>query len=131
MTDLLTCSEMMQLIGAVSSLSASSIWMFIANVAGLPVSTTHSIVGSMIGYGLVCLRGDGINWSKLIEIVISWFLSPVVSGIVSICLWLFIYHFIIKKVKIIYKEKFFRRRFTDFTNFLFYNSFCGSFFGFL
>ncbi|KAF1743265.1 hypothetical protein MXB_4542 [Myxobolus squamalis] len=95
------CPEMIQLIGSVSSLSGSSIWMVIANIFRLPVSTTHSIVGSTIGYGLVALQGNGIFWNKLIEIVISWFVSPGVSGILTILLWLSIYHLIIKKVQIV------------------------------
>ncbi|KAF0991279.1 hypothetical protein HZS_4256 [Henneguya salminicola] len=95
--DTLYCPDMIKLIGSVSSLSGSSIWMIIANVFRLPVSTTHSIVGSTIGYGLVSLRGKGIFWRKLIEIVISWFLSPCTSGIISIGLWMLIYHAIIKK----------------------------------
>ncbi|KII73216.1 putative phosphate permease [Thelohanellus kitauei] len=75
----LGCAEMLQLIGALSALTASSVWMFVANFVSLPVSTTHSIVGSLVGYGLVCLKGEGLNYRKLIEIASSWFISPFVA----------------------------------------------------
>jgi hypothetical protein len=47
---------------------------------GLPVSTTHSIVGAIVGFGSVSLGADAVNWGKVTQIVASWVTSPVMGG---------------------------------------------------
>lgn len=71
--------------GMLASLLAAGIWLMAATYLGLPVSTTHSIVGAVLGFGLVVLWGhwDVIRWGTIGEIVSSWVLSPLTSGVLS------------------------------------------------
>ncbi|SHN48605.1 inorganic phosphate transporter [Fervidobacterium gondwanense] len=69
--------------GAISALFAAGIWVMFATVYGMPVSTTHSIIGGMIGFGLASGGMKVVYWSKLLKIVLSWFISPVVGGILA------------------------------------------------
>ena len=54
-----------------------------ATYAKLPVSGTHSIIGGILGFALVQHQFSGINWKKVALIVSSWFLSPILAGIVG------------------------------------------------
>ena len=67
------------LIGALSALLAAALWVSFATWKSLPVSTTHSIVGAMIGYGIMAGGVGVINWGKLGAVVASWIISPVFS----------------------------------------------------
>jgi PiT family inorganic phosphate transporter len=67
-------------LGMLSALLASGIWLMIASYYGWPVSTTHTIVGSLIGFGLVGLGVDAVEWVKVIGIVASWIISPVLGA---------------------------------------------------
>jgi inorganic phosphate transporter, PiT family len=71
------------LLGALSALLASALWVSFATWKSLPVSTTHSIVGAMIGYGIMAGGLDVINWGKLGAVVLSWVISPVLSLIIA------------------------------------------------
>ncbi len=75
------------LLGLISALLAASFWVFISTFKSLPVSTTHSIVGAMVGFGLIVGGPSSVNWLKLGGIVLSWILSPVLSGIVAFALF--------------------------------------------
>jgi inorganic phosphate transporter, PiT family len=75
------------LLGLISALLAASFWVFISTFKSLPVSTTHSIVGAMVGFGLIVGGPSTVNWLKLGGIVLSWVLSPVLSGIVAFALF--------------------------------------------
>ena len=68
--------------GFMAALLAAAIWLTIATKYGLPVSTTHSIVGGVIGMGLF-IDPDSVNWIKVIEIVISWIASPLLGAILA------------------------------------------------
>ncbi len=72
--------------GMLASLLAAATWLLIASRRGWPVSTTHSIVGAIIGFGLVALGPDAINWSKTAQIVASWVVSPVIGGTIAFLL---------------------------------------------
>lgn len=67
------------MVGMLCALISVSLWLAIATAFSLPVSTTHSVVGAVLGFGL-CVPWADINWKKLVEIVISWFLSPALSS---------------------------------------------------
>ena len=67
------------LIGALSALLAAALWVSFATWKSLPVSTTHSIVGAMIGFGIMAGGFSVINWAKLAAVVLSWIISPVFS----------------------------------------------------
>lgn len=71
------------LIGAFSALIAAALWVSFATWKSLPVSTTHSIVGAMIGFGIMAGGFSVINWGTLGGVVLSWIISPVFSMIIA------------------------------------------------
>ena len=78
------------------ALMSSAVWLIVATMCGLPVSTTHSIIGALVGCGIVAKGSSAIHWEKVWEIVISWFTSPVLSGILSLLLFLFVSNVILR-----------------------------------
>ena len=74
-------------IGMLSALIASVIWLIIATHKAWPVSTTHTVVGAIIGFTLVVLGIEGIRWDTIISILMSWALTPLVGGIISYVLF--------------------------------------------
>ncbi len=68
--------------GFMAALLAAAIWLTIATKFGLPVSTTHSIVGGVIGMGL-WIQPSSVNWAKVSEIVMSWVASPLLGGVLA------------------------------------------------
>ncbi|XP_046668415.1 sodium-dependent phosphate transporter 2 isoform X2 [Homalodisca vitripennis] len=84
------------MIGLLSTLAGSGIWLILATFFKLPISGTHSIVGATVGFSLVCRGTQGLDWMTLSTIVVSWFISPVLSGLVSVILFLLIRHFILR-----------------------------------
>jgi PiT family inorganic phosphate transporter len=81
-TDVLTDPHM-ALIGALAALLASALWVSFATWKSLPVSTTHSIVGAMIGFGIMAGGFSVINWGKLGGVVLSWVISPIISLVIA------------------------------------------------
>jgi len=75
------------IIGMLSTLISAGLWLQIATYMGLPVSTTHSIVGAVVGFGLIARGIKAIIWKKLINVVASWILSPVLGAIISFFLF--------------------------------------------
>ena len=69
--------------GMLSALLAAGTWLLIATKFGWPVSTTHSIVGAIVGFGAVGIAPDAVNWAKLSSIVASWVVSPVLAGTIA------------------------------------------------
>ncbi|WP_297535653.1 inorganic phosphate transporter [Thermococcus sp.] len=69
--------------GSLAALLAASIWLIFATYNGLPVSTTHSIIGGIVGYGLVYAGTGIVDWGKLAQVVLSWILSPIFGAIVA------------------------------------------------
>ncbi len=66
--------------GMISALLAAGIWLLIATHFGWPVSTTHSIVGAIVGFAAVGISVDAVAWGKVGKIVASWVVSPVLAG---------------------------------------------------
>ncbi|MCJ8501085.1 inorganic phosphate transporter [Desulfatitalea alkaliphila] len=75
------------LIGAMSALLSAALWVSFATWKSLPVSTTHSIVGAMIGFGIMAGGFQAIQWGKLTAVVMSWIISPLFSLIISFLLF--------------------------------------------
>jgi|TARA_B100000745_G_scaffold179534_1_gene117609 PiT family inorganic phosphate transporter len=69
--------------GMLASLLAAGIWLLIATRNGWPVSTTHSIVGAIIGFGAVGIGVDAVKWGKVVSIVGSWIVTPLLAGVIS------------------------------------------------
>jgi PiT family inorganic phosphate transporter len=67
-------------LGLLSALLSGSLWVCLSTYKNLPVSTTHSIVGAMIGFGLVAGGPSAVNWGEVLRIVSSWVVSPILSG---------------------------------------------------
>lgn len=78
------------MLGYISALAGCGIWLFIATFLSLPISGTHSIVGSTLGMALVSKGFAVIQWSMILKIVASWFISPLLSGLISVCMFLFV-----------------------------------------
>ena len=72
--------------GMLASLLAAAIWLMVASARGWPVSTTHSIVGALVGFGLVGIGPDVVQWAKIWQIVASWVISPLVGGTIAFLL---------------------------------------------
>uniref|UniRef100_F6VIP8 Phosphate transporter n=1 Tax=Ciona intestinalis TaxID=7719 RepID=F6VIP8_CIOIN len=85
------------MLGELSAMFGSAVWQLVATRFRLPVSGTHSIVGSCIGFSLVAVGSTGVNWPKLGLIVASWFISPVLSGGLTVLLFLFVNYTILAK----------------------------------
>ena len=73
--------------GMLASLLAAGMWLLIASSFGWPVSTTHSIVGAIVGFGAVGVGVDAVAWSKVFKIIISWVASPILAGVISFILF--------------------------------------------
>jgi len=85
------------LIGALSALLAAALWVSFATWKSLPVSTTHSIVGAMIGFGIMAGGFSVINWGKLGAVVLSWVISPVFAMVIAFLMFKAIVKFILSK----------------------------------
>lgn len=69
--------------GMISALLAAATWLLIASVLGWPVSTTHSIVGAIIGFAAIGVSPDTVAWGKVGGIVGSWVITPLISGVIA------------------------------------------------
>ena len=85
--DLLSATPELLIYGMLASLLAAGIWLLVASRFGWPVSTTHTIVGAIVGFAAVGIGIDAVHWGKVGTIVMSWVISPALAGIVSY--WLF------------------------------------------
>lgn len=85
--DLLSANPELLLYGMLASLLAAGVWLLIASKNGWPVSTTHSIVGAIVGFAMVGIGMDAVHWNKVGFIVASWVVSPVLAGLISFMLF--------------------------------------------
>lgn len=72
--------------GMLASLLAAGIWLMFASTRGWPVSTTHSIVGAIVGFAVAGIGINAVNWAKIGSIVASWVVSPLVGGVIAFLL---------------------------------------------
>lgn len=86
--DLLTGTPELLIYGMLASLLAAGTWLLIASNMGWPVSTTHSIVGAIVGFAAVGIGIDAVQWGQVGEIVISWVISPVTAGFIAFLIYL-------------------------------------------
>ena len=96
-SSLLVDSPELLVYGMLASLLAAGTWLLIASKKGWPVSTTHSIVGAIVGFAAVGIGIDAVQWSKVSSIVMSWVISPLVAGSIAFLIfssvqWLILRH---------------------------------------
>ena len=73
--------------GMMSALLAAGTWLLIASLLGWPVSTTHSIVGAIVGFAVVGISASAVSWGKVGIIVTSWVISPILAGTLAYALF--------------------------------------------
>ena len=73
--------------GMLAALLAAGVWLLVASWRGWPVSTTHSIVGAIIGFAIVGIGTSSVQWGKVASIVASWVASPLIAGFLSYLLF--------------------------------------------
>ncbi|MGK0408050.1 MAG: PiT family inorganic phosphate transporter [Shewanella psychromarinicola] len=69
--------------GMIGSLLAAGIWLVVASALGWPVSTTHSIIGAIVGFAAVGVNADAVEWGKVGGIIGSWVVTPAISGFIA------------------------------------------------
>jgi PiT family inorganic phosphate transporter len=75
------------MLGMLAALLGSAVWLQVATYFGWPVSTTHSIVGAVVGFGIIVAGVDAVKWNGVISIASSWVLSPLISGVIAFALF--------------------------------------------
>lgn len=73
--------------GMLAALLAAGIWLLVASRRGWPVSTTHSIVGAIVGFAMVGIGVDSVHWGKVGQIAVSWVASPLIAGSIAFAIF--------------------------------------------
>lgn len=95
--DAFTADPNLLIWGMLAALLAAGTWLAIASRKGWPVSTTHSIVGAVVGFAAVGVGMDAVNWGKVGTIVMSWVVSPLLAGTLAFMVFKSIQHLILNK----------------------------------
>ena len=82
-TSLFTHEPQTLVFGMMSALLAAGTWLIVASVMGWPVSTTHSIIGAIIGFACVSVGPHSVDWGSVKGIVGSWLITPLIAGILA------------------------------------------------
>ena len=85
--------------GMLAALLAAGCWLALASSKGWPVSTTHSIVGAIVGFAVAGIGFEAVNWGKISQIVASWVVSPALGGGIAFVLMLSIQQLIMNSDK--------------------------------
>jgi sodium-dependent phosphate transporter len=85
------------MLGMFTALVGAGVWVMVCSRFGLAVSTTHSTVGAILGFSLVARGAESINWLTFGLIVVSWFASPILSGLLSSGVFATVRHFVLRK----------------------------------
>ncbi len=83
--------------GMLAALLAAGTWLYIASRNGWPVSTTHSIVGAIVGFAAVGIGIDAVQWGKVGTIVLSWVVSPLMAGFIAYLIYLSVQRLILRQ----------------------------------
>ncbi len=84
-------------VGALAALLSAALWVSFATWKSMPISTTHSIVGAMIGFGIIAGGFKAILWGKLTSVILSWIISPAFSIVISFIMFSIIKRLIISR----------------------------------
>lgn len=82
--------------GMLASLLAAGTWLLIATYYGWPVSTTHSIIGAIVGFAAVTLGVDTIHWGEVFDIFLSWVVTPLIAGVIAYLLFMSVQYLILE-----------------------------------
>ncbi len=85
--DLLSGEPELLIYGMLAALLAAGTWLLIASRRGWPVSTTHSIIGSIVGFAAVGIGLDAVRWNQVGTIVMSWVISPLTAGFIAFLIY--------------------------------------------
>lgn len=89
------------MVGMFASLLSAGIWVLVATLTALPVSSTHALVGSILGFGLVAGGPDCVQWKGLLGISAAWVVSPFIGGLIAYLVFLHIRRTILFSRKVI------------------------------
>ena len=81
--------------GMLAALLAAGTWLLIASIKGWPVSTTHSIIGAVIGFAAVGVSVESVHWGGVVPIVSSWIISPLLAGSISFMIFVTVHKLIL------------------------------------
>jgi PiT family inorganic phosphate transporter len=87
-TSLFTSTPKVLVFGMLAILAASSFWTFFCSLIGMPISITEATVGSIIGFGAIALGPHAVYWSKILYILVSWCIAPVIGALLAY--WIFV-----------------------------------------
>ena len=79
----ITATPEILLFGMLAALLAAAVWLMFASWQGWPVSTTHTIIGGLVGFAVVAIGFSAVNWGKITQIVASWVVSPLLGGLIA------------------------------------------------
>ncbi len=95
--ELLAGTPELLIYGMLAALLAAATWLLIASHKGWPVSTTHSIVGAIVGFAAVGIGVDAVHWNKVGTIVMSWVVSPLTAGFIAFLIYLSVQWLILRR----------------------------------
>ncbi len=103
--DLLTGEPELLVYGMLASLLAAGTWLLIASRKGWPVSTTHSIIGALVGFAAVGIGIDAVQWGQVGTIVMSWIVSPLTAGFIAFFIYVSVQRLILSQEDPLAKAK--------------------------
>ena len=103
--DLLQGNEVLLIYGMLAALLSAGTWLLIASRNGWPVSTTHSIVGAIVGFAAVGIGIDAVQWGKVGTIVMSWVISPLTAGFIAYLIYMSVQKLILHQENPLEKAK--------------------------
>ena len=87
-TSLMADDPRLLVLGMLAALLAAGTWLMVASRKGWPVSTTHSIVGAIVGFTVAGIGVGAVQWGKVGTIVMSWVVSPVLAGVIAFSIFM-------------------------------------------
>jgi len=96
-SSLLAATPELLVYGMLAALLAAATWLLVASHNGWPVSTTHSIVGAIVGFAAVGIGFDAVQWSKVGTIVMSWVISPLTAGFIAFLIYMSVQRLILRR----------------------------------
>lgn len=116
--------QQLLMLGMFASLLSSALWVLVATLTALPVSSTHSIVGSILGFGLIAGGPDVVQWWMLAGIVFSWIISPFFGALIAYMVFMHIRKMILYRKNIIKAARFWAPMWSALTVVMVVLSFC-------